>query len=125
MTIVHHHLLFQSRVDIAPDSLQEEDLKKMMTDLLTLLDMTCLIEPTFKLSHQKAWTGIMGIITSHIAFHYWVNEQYVQFDIYTCKQFDRQKAVDFLKNFWKGKEGKVMFIDREMGKDFQIERLNF
>jgi len=125
MSIVHHHLLFQSKVDIKPNSLKEEDFKKMFKDLLRVLDMVCLIEPTFKLSHQRAWTGIMGIITSHVAFHYWIDEKYVQFDIYTCKKFDKYKAINFLKGFWKSKEGKAIFIDREIGKDFEIEKLDF
>ncbi len=125
MKIVHHHLLFQAIVDIVPNSLNEEELKNMMLKLLNVLDMNVLIEPRLKLSHQRAWTGIMGIITSHIAFHYWIDEKYVQFDIYTCKKFDKKKAINFLKDFWKATEGKVIFINREMGKDFEIEKLDF
>ena len=125
MSIVHHHLLFQSKVNIEPNTLGEKDFEKMFVDLLKLLNMDCLIKPKFKLSHQNAWTGIMGIITSHVAFHYWVDEKYVQFDIYTCKKFDKYKALTFLKKFWKAKGGKAIFIDREIGKDFKIEKLDF
>ena len=107
MVKVHHHLLFQSEVDIIPDSLKEIELLQFMKDLLKVLDMECLIEPKLKISDQKAWTGIMGIITSHIAFHYWVDEKYVQLDIYSCKKFDKQRAISSLKNFWKAKEGKA------------------
>lgn len=120
---MHHHLLFQSRVGIKPGSLDERDLKKFMLDLLDVLNMKCLIEPRVKLSHQHAWTGIVGIITSHIAFHYWVNEKYIQLDIYSCKKFDKKKTIDFLKSFWKSESGKAIFLDREIGKDFKIERL--
>ena len=121
MSIVHHHLLFQGEVDIKQNSINEEELKQFMYDLLKELDMNCLIEPSLKLSHQNAWTGIMGIITSHIAFHYWVDKQYVQLDIYSCKKFNREKAVNFLKEFWRTKKGKALFIDREIGKDFKME----
>ena len=82
MTIVHHHLLFQARVKIKPESLNKEDFLKFMKNLLIALDMDCLMEPRFKLSQQNAWTGLMGIITSHIAFHYWIDEQYVQFSFH-------------------------------------------
>lgn len=125
MNIVHHHLIVQSKVDIVPDSLKEGDLKEFMEELLKVINMNALIKPQFKLSHQKAWTGIMGVITSHVAFHYWVDEQYLQLDIYSCKKFDRNKAVDFIKKFWKAKEGRVLFLDREIGKDFNIEKINF
>src|SRR3989344_8092917 len=125
MAIVHHHLLFQAKVDIQPGSLTEGSLFKFMKDLLVAIDMKCLIEPRLKLSHQNAWTGLMGIITSHIAFHYWVDEQYVQLDIYTCKKFDKEKALSFLQNFWKAKNGKALFIDRAIEKGFKIERIDF
>jgi S-adenosylmethionine decarboxylase len=119
--LVHHHLLYQSKVGVQPDSIGEEELSEFMTKLLEVLDMTCLIEPRLKLSHQNAWTGIMGIVTSHIAFHYWVDEQYVQLDIYSCKKFDTVKALKFIKEFWKAENVKALFIDREVGKDFQIK----
>ena len=125
MSIVNHHLLFQAKVDIDPGSLVEKNLLDFMKNLLKVLDMQSLIKPQLKLSHQNAWTGLMGIITSHIAFHYWVDEQYVQLDIYTCKKFDKKIALDFLKDFWKIREGKALFIDREIKKGFDIERIDF
>lgn len=125
MAIVHHHLIIQCKVNIIPDSLKEEDLRKFMEELLEVIDMKALIKPQAKLSHQKAWTGVMGIITSHMAFHYWVDEQYLQLDIYSCKNFDKNKAINFIKKFWKAKDGRVLFINREVGKDFDIEKINF
>lgn len=125
MSIVHHHLIFQGNVNIIQDSITEINLKKFMKDLLSLLNMNVLIEPQFKLSKQRAWTGIMGIITSHISFHYWIDERYLQLDIYSCKQFDKEKAITFIKNFWKSNEGKVLFIDRKPKEDFIIEKINF
>ena len=79
-----------------------------------------LVPAQFKFSHQKAWTGLLGIITSHVAFHYWTVEKYVQLDIYSCKAFDRQKTVDFLDRFWQARDTKTLFIDREIGDDFKI-----
>ncbi len=125
MAIVHHHLIFQGKVNIKPGSLKKSDFEKFFSDLLDELDMHCLIKPQFKLSHQNAWTGIMGIITSHISFHYWVDEQYVQLDIYSCKKFDKKKALAFMKRFWKTTGGKALFIDREIGKNYEIERVAF
>ena len=125
MAIVHHHLLFQARVKIKPGSLKENDFRKFMENLLSVLNMNCLMEPRFQLSNQNAWTGLMGIITSHVAFHYWVDEQYVQLDIYTCKKFDREKALKLIKEFWQADNGKALFIDREIEKGFEIEKIDF
>jgi len=124
MAIVHHHLLLQASVEIKPSSLGKNELTEFMKDLLGVIDMECLMEPRVKLSHQNAWTGLMGIITSHIAFHYWVDEKYVQLDIYSCKEFDKKKSLDFIKQFWKIKEGKALFLDRAVGKDFKIEKID-
>ena len=125
MLLKHHHLLFQGRVGREPGSLREENLLIFFQQLLRVIDMTCLIQPQVKLSHHNAWTGIMGIITSHVAFHYWVDEQYLQLDIYSCKEFDKHKTIKFLETFWKIDKSVSLFIDREIGKEFEIERIGF
>jgi len=121
--IKHNHLLFQGRIGIEPGSFSEEDLIIFFHKLLLEVDITCLIQPQVKLSHQNAWTGIMGIITSPIAFHYWVDEQYLQLDIYSCKEFDKNKTVEFLEKFLRMSNSISLFIDREMGKEFDIKKI--
>lgn len=125
MSLKHYHLLFQGRVGIEQGSLNEEDLIIFLRQLLREVNMTCLIQPQVKLSHQNAWTGIIGIITSHIAFHYWVDEKYLQLDIYSCKEFDKTQTIAFLEKFWKMNNSTSLFIDREIGKNFEIERIGF
>jgi len=124
MTIVHHHLIYQAYVgnnNLNADS--KKVLEQFLYNLLKQIEMKCLIPAQLKFSEQKAWTGIMGIITSHIAFHFWTIERYVQLDIYSCKPFDRQKAIKFLNDFWKASNTKVLFIDREVGKRFEVKEL--
>ena len=112
MNLVHHHLLYYAKVG---EKKTKKQLNSMFADLLIHLNMKCLIPPKLKFSYQKAWTGIMGIITSHISFHYWTIEQYVQVDIYSCKKFDKIKAIKFLNSFWRANNNKAIFIDREKG----------
>jgi S-adenosylmethionine/arginine decarboxylase-like enzyme len=122
--IVHHHLIYQARVDNNDLGIEsEEKLRDFLYKLLEEVGMACLIPAQLKLSHQLAWTGIVGIITSHIAFHFWTTERYVQLDIYSCKKFDKQKTVKFLDNFWQAANTKVIFIDRQVGHDFKIEQI--
>ena len=124
MGIVHHHLIYQAKVgnnELGADS--EKVFEQFLYNLLDEVKMKCLIPVQLKFSNQKAWTGIVGIITSHIAFHFWTIEKYVQLDIYSCKPFEKQKAVKFLNNFWKASDVRVLFIDREVGKKFKIEEL--
>ncbi|MBS3122213.1 hypothetical protein J4434_05010 [Candidatus Woesearchaeota archaeon] len=99
MAIVHHHLIYQAHVgnnELGTDS--EKVLEQFLYDLLKEIEMKCLIQAQLKLSHQKAWTGIVGIITSH-------------------------KAIKFLNDFWKASDVRALFIDREVGKKFKIEEL--
>jgi S-adenosylmethionine/arginine decarboxylase-like enzyme len=124
MAIVHQHLIYQAKVEgVYYGENSEDKLRDFMNELLEVIDMECLIPAQFKFSHQKAWTGIIGVITSHVAFHYWTEEKYIQLDIYSCKKFDRKKAVEFINNFWQSSDEKVLFLDREMDKNFEIKRV--
>lgn len=124
MAIVHHHLLYQAHVGKRPGEESEESLRQFMYGLIREIGMQCLIPPQLRLSHQRAWTGIMGLITSHISFHYWTVEGYVQLDIYSCKEFDVQKTVTFLNRFWCASDIHALFINRETGREFEVKRLS-
>lgn len=122
--LIHHHLIYQAKVgrtDLGENA--ESVLKDFLYNLVNEIDMQVLIDPVFKFSHNDAWTGIIGIVTSHISFHYWTVEQYVQLDIYSCKEFDLEKAKDFLDLFWQASDQKILFINREQGKDFLIDKI--
>jgi len=112
MTIKHYHLLYYAKVEEEKTKLQ---LNQFFKGILNELNMQCLIKPQLAFSHLKAWTGIMGITTSHISFHYWTKENYVQVDIYSCKEFDKQHARQYLDKFWKAKNSKAIFINRDKG----------
>lgn len=123
MRIVHHHLIYQasvSREDLGSDA--KSRLEKFLYDTIDEIGMECLIPAQLAYSKHNAWTGLVGIVTSHIAFHYWIQEKEVQVDIYSCKPFDRERAKEYLDEFWRATESKVLFIDREIGKGYDIQR---
>lgn len=122
--LVHHHFIYQAavnRVDLGSDA--EVLLRKFLYDIVTEIDMEVLIDPVLKFSKNDAWTGLIGIVTSHISFHYWTKEKYLQLDIYSCKNFDVQKTKVFLDTFWESSEQKIIFLNRESGKDFLVEKI--
>ncbi len=121
MAIVHHHLIYQASVGKYFGKNSEEDLRRFLYDLLGVVNMECLIPAQLKFSHQKAWTGIIGIVTSHISFHYWTVEKNIQLDIYSCKEFDRKEAINFINDFWDSRDVKTLFVDRDVNKDFDIK----
>ncbi len=124
MTLVHHHFIYQARVgriDLGAEA--ADTLKQFLLDLVKEIDMKILIEPQVKFSEHNAWTGLIGIVTSHIAFHYWTKEQLLQLDIYSCKAFDVDRARAFLDAFWRTSDTWGLFIDRAEGNDFQIKKI--
>lgn len=58
-------------------------------------------------------SGFVMLYESHISFHTWPEERYVAIDIYSCKNFDHNGAVKYLKKFW-GANGKtkVKIVER-------------
>jgi S-adenosylmethionine/arginine decarboxylase-like enzyme len=124
MKLVHHHLIYQARVgrtDLGKNA--AEKLEQFLLDLVKEIDMQVLIEPSTKFSKNLAWTGLIGIITSHMSFHYWTVEQYVQLDIYSCKEFDVDQAKSFLDKFWKAADQKILFVTRNPDEDFSINNI--
>jgi len=122
--LVHHHFIYQAKVgrtDLGEDA--ELLLRKFLYNLVKEIDMQVLIDPIFKFSDNDAWTGLIGIVTSHISFHYWTVEQYVQLDIYSCKEFDVEKAKYFVDLFWKAEDQKTIFINREQGEEFVVSKI--
>lgn len=50
------------------------------------------------------WTGFVVIQESHISVHTFPKRGFVTIDVYSCKEFDTEKALDYLKNLFKPKE---------------------
>jgi len=123
MTIIHHHLILQSKVSAIYQQDKFDVLKMFLLNLVDEIEMECLIEPQLKFSQHKAWTGLIGIVTSHISFHYWTIESYLQLDIYSCKAFPVDRTIKFVDNFWKLDNPKLLFIEREPEKEFVIKNL--
>lgn len=126
MPLLHTHLIYQAEVNndlLMKTNGLEGILEDFLQELIDEIDMKCLILPQVKNSHLDAWTGLVGIVTSHIAFHYWVKEKYVQLDIYSCKNFDHLKAIEFINKFWQASSVKAIHIIRNMDEEYQIKRL--
>lgn len=47
------------------------------------------------------WSGFILIEESHISFHTFVKRGFVTVDIYSCKKFNTDFAIEFLKKFFK------------------------
>lgn len=109
----HHHVLYQAHTRRTfTKAAAEPTLRQLLLDLADLADAAVLIPPALALSSRNAWTGIMGIVTSHIAFHYWIDDSYVQIDVYSCADFDSTRLISFLDTFWGSYDRRALIVDR-------------
>ena len=58
---------------------------------------------SFLAKRQSEDAGISGVtvwLESHAAIHTWTEENFFSFDAYSCKDFDPQRALDYVLSFF-------------------------
>jgi len=86
-------------------SISEADIKNYLAKLSTVTDMTVLIDPVTHRSDRYGWAGWVHWETSGAHFYAW--EQPLLFfsvDIYPCKAFDPEVAVEYTRGFFQASE---------------------
>lgn len=85
-------------------------LRKFMKGLSVKLGMTIIYGPIIKNLAEKinpihkGFEGVMIWAESGTSVYTWENENFFTVDIYTCKRFDVNTAVNFTKEFFGAKE---------------------
>jgi S-adenosylmethionine/arginine decarboxylase-like enzyme len=104
------HLTFDGIVDPAKAERLGDVafLEETFLELVKILDMEVLVPPVFKvvplepekmdskLGDDGGVTGTCIITTSHLSIHTWPLRNRFAFDAFSCKEFDRHAAEDFL-----------------------------
>jgi S-adenosylmethionine decarboxylase len=62
------------------------------------------------------WTGFVIIQESHVSLHTFVKRKFVTIDVYSCKDFDTDMAIGYIKK--KFQTDDVEFIIEERGKRY-------
>lgn len=107
----HQHLI--TLIDCVPktESTTHQWYKSVLEDVIDSISMEVLISPRIK-TGPYGITGVVGIVTSHIAFHHFPQEQHLQLDIYSCKPFDAKKVMVSLARYWSINSVSGLEIDR-------------
>ena len=99
--------------------LQDEDfLRNLLEDFPSRINMTR-ISPPYVLRYagtKSAEWGISGFIfiaESHISVHTFVKDNYVNIDIFSCRDFDADKAIKDLQDKFQLAKLRTCLIDRE------------
>lgn len=73
---------------------------------------------TFKANYQRKLideAGVSGITIwgeSHASLHTWVQNNYVSFDVYSCKNFNHKECINFVKDYFDVISGTASVINR-------------
>ena len=102
--ITRQRLIIEAKYET---KITEEDIKNFLLELGKILKMTVDIEPLVKKVDAEIQYGFYGYVHwiesgSHI--YTWEKLNFLTIDIYTCKHFFVQDAIDFVKEFFKTKE---------------------
>jgi S-adenosylmethionine decarboxylase len=100
-----------------------KDIKKFFVELCRIIDMKrCKIswwddvgvEPQYQqaLPHTKGTSAIQFILTSNITIHTLDMLKNVYINIFSCKDFDSDKAGSFARNYFNGIVAQSLTIDR-------------
>lgn len=79
----------------------DSEIKEYLKKLSDELGMKTLIEPVTHRSDIYGWAGWIHWETSGAHFYAWEQPMlFMSVDIYTCKQFDENVAVEFTKTYF-------------------------
>ena len=114
--LVHKHLIIRAEVARPPQS--ESFFRVWLNFFIKEIGMKTMSGPHVKYSHvkgNKGLTGVAVIETSHIAAHFWdeVNPGLMQFDVYSCSEFDPVKICNKIKKDFGATKIAYKFLDRE------------
>lgn len=117
MPLVHKHLIIRAEVKQAP---RDPDwCVNWLRSLVEKIGMKVCQGPIsayVDVPGNKGLTGVVIIETSHIALHVWDEcaPNLMQFDVYTCGEFDPHKVLAELEQFQPVKV-EYKYLDREHG----------
>lgn len=120
--VVHHHTIIVATVRKKSVEIDCRDLSLFLSKLVKAIGMKELFKP-IAIHGKYGFTGIVGIVTSHIAFHYFDEGQILHFDVYSCKKYNIKTLIRFIDKYWGIENADILFINRD--KLFSTKNYNF
>jgi S-adenosylmethionine decarboxylase len=107
--------------------LQDENFLRQTLDTIPdLIGMTKITKPfVFKYVDEKpeewGYSGFIFIAESHISFHTFVERCYVNIDVFSCCDFDTDRAIKHLREKFQLAKCKTYLVNRDWNPDEQAE----
>jgi len=110
-----NHLIFDSYAE--GDLSDIENIKSILEDLTSEIKMKAISEPlvVFHESDNIKEDGVTGVIIiaeSSITIHTYPNKNWFSLDVYSCKEFNIDKVIEFLKVRLKITDYKIKLLKR-------------
>ncbi len=106
-------------------------IRDILDELPDILNMTKIVEPSVNYYEGKpdsfdkgGISGFVIIAESHISIHTFVEQQFASIDIFSCKEFDIEKSVEYLTGKLGGTKVEKNLITRgtEFPKEIQVAK---
>lgn len=112
----HRHIIIKAEKLAKPDW-SIVALKGWLEDLVKSVGMKVMIGPVAERCHTPGNEGVTGFVvieTSHASIHIWdkVEEPYLQFDLYSCEDFDIDEVIDHVMHYFEPQTLHYVLIDR-------------
>jgi S-adenosylmethionine decarboxylase len=107
--------------------LQDESfLSQILHNIPDLIGMTRITEPfVFRYLGEKpeewGYSGFVFIAESHISFHTFVEQNFINIDVFSCKDFDTELATKHLKEQFHLNQFKTFLINRDWNPNEQAK----
>ena len=92
-------------------------IRRFLRDYPSALEMTKLCEPQVvvydgPIVEDSGVSGFVIIAESHISIHTFPRRNYVNVDVFSCKSFDNERAVQDIKKLFSLKDVRTWVLDR-------------
>jgi S-adenosylmethionine/arginine decarboxylase-like enzyme len=116
--LIHKHLIVRAEVNNPPKDV--EKLTEWLKEFIESITMKIMLGPYVAYCNNEGNRGITGVAvieTSHIAIHVWDEPvpALVQFDVYSCADFDPYKIAEKIKQDFDVVKIDYKFLNRETG----------
>lgn len=90
-------------------TMRKRKIAGFLQQVVHLIGMKPLGEPVFRKGskHLPGLTGVQIIETSHITFHCFKEDIGYLFDVVSCKDFDEDKLMRFMREYFRPKRFKI------------------
>ncbi|HJX03182.1 MAG TPA: S-adenosylmethionine decarboxylase [Dehalococcoidia bacterium] len=101
-------------------------LRQALFDIPDLVHMTRITEPfIFRYVGDKpqdwGYSGFVFIAESHISFHTFVEQNYMNIDVFSCLDFDTDNAIEQITQKFELEKYKTYLVNRDWNPEDQAE----